>query len=421
MTLASRTRLERAALEAFGRYGYRKASTKRIAEAAGMNEASLFRLFGTKSNLFYSAIENATISIADLAPEAMARSGDFSADLRRLVADYLRLYIHQMPIYRMFMVPLLHDPEINHRIFAKVETLIRYFTEFLDAARAGGEIVATDFDAVANLLASELLICALELVVTVEGLAAEAASARAAIEMSDLLLAILPITPPPASDPLPVPPRAATGGITMPRPSGDARDALLAAARRIFARDGFALATVRDIASEAGLNQALLFRHFNTKEALFLKAIEAAERDADNDLTATFEALSAPPPPAAFAQLIETCYMLVYANIGLLRMKLLSAPFVPVLRETRPDFSAKMSRWIATVLDRWGQRGARGLTLDRVATALSRDIIRTCLDLYLHEDQTVLNAALIRDLAPKRASQLTLLSLMLAEAGHRSK
>jgi AcrR family transcriptional regulator len=51
------------------------------------------------------------------------------------------------------------------------------------------------------------------------------------------------------------------------------RTALIAAARELFACDGFDRTTVRGIADRAGVNQALLFRYFGNKEGLFAEAI----------------------------------------------------------------------------------------------------------------------------------------------------
>jgi AcrR family transcriptional regulator len=47
-----------------------------------------------------------------------------------------------------------------------------------------------------------------------------------------------------------------------------AQHRLLAAAKRVFARDGLDGATTRAIAREAGVNEVTLFRHFGTKERL---------------------------------------------------------------------------------------------------------------------------------------------------------
>lgn len=52
------------------------------------------------------------------------------------------------------------------------------------------------------------------------------------------------------------------------RRKAPARQLLLVAAARVFARDGLEGATTRAIAREAGVNEVTLFRHFGTKEGL---------------------------------------------------------------------------------------------------------------------------------------------------------
>jgi len=54
------------------------------------------------------------------------------------------------------------------------------------------------------------------------------------------------------------------------------KEALLTAARRVFAERGFDRTTVRDIAKLAGANQALVFRYFGSKEKLFRAVMNRA-------------------------------------------------------------------------------------------------------------------------------------------------
>jgi len=55
-----------------------------------------------------------------------------------------------------------------------------------------------------------------------------------------------------------------------------ARQLLLAAAARVFARDGLEGATTRAISREAGVNEVTLFRHFGTKEHLIEAVVGSA-------------------------------------------------------------------------------------------------------------------------------------------------
>lgn len=56
-------------------------------------------------------------------------------------------------------------------------------------------------------------------------------------------------------------------------PAAERRELILAAARTVFEKSGLQGATTRDLARAAGINQATLFGHFRSKEALFSAAI----------------------------------------------------------------------------------------------------------------------------------------------------
>jgi AcrR family transcriptional regulator len=57
------------------------------------------------------------------------------------------------------------------------------------------------------------------------------------------------------------------------RAPDEVRRLLLESARSLFAAKGYAGASTRDIANQAGVSEALLFRHFGTKAKLFERAI----------------------------------------------------------------------------------------------------------------------------------------------------
>ncbi|MCW0216360.1 MAG: TetR family transcriptional regulator [Pseudonocardia sp.] len=81
-------------------------------------------------------------------------------------------------------------------------------------------------------------------------------------------------------------PRPATGppaAPARPRDSAATQASLLAAARELFATDGYDGTTVRAIAERAGVNQALLFRHFGSKGRLFAQAIAGQALDVLHD------------------------------------------------------------------------------------------------------------------------------------------
>lgn len=59
----------------------------------------------------------------------------------------------------------------------------------------------------------------------------------------------------------------------IPPTPPDTRQRLLEGAARVFARDGIAGSTTREIAREAGVNEVTLFRHFHSKERLIAAVI----------------------------------------------------------------------------------------------------------------------------------------------------
>lgn len=57
--------------------------------------------------------------------------------------------------------------------------------------------------------------------------------------------------------------------MTDPAPSSAARDQILDAAETLFARQGFDPTTIKELGAEAGLNPALLYYYFGSKEELY--------------------------------------------------------------------------------------------------------------------------------------------------------
>jgi TetR/AcrR family transcriptional regulator, regulator of cefoperazone and chloramphenicol sensitivity len=94
---ASRERLLRAGLSLFARQGYAKTSTRELAEAAGVNVASISYYFGDKAGLYRAVC---TEPLGDGTAEA-AQLADPSLDL----AAAIRVF------YEMFLEPLRHGDD----------------------------------------------------------------------------------------------------------------------------------------------------------------------------------------------------------------------------------------------------------------------------------------------------------------------
>ena len=79
------------------------------------------------------------------------------------------------------------------------------------------------------------------------------------------------------------------------------RQLILGAARRCFARNGFAGTTTKSVAAAAAISEALLFKHFPSKAALYAEIL-AEECEADPDL---LHLLGQEPSTATLVQLVR--------------------------------------------------------------------------------------------------------------------
>jgi TetR/AcrR family transcriptional regulator of autoinduction and epiphytic fitness len=62
------------------------------------------------------------------------------------------------------------------------------------------------------------------------------------------------------------------------------RAAILKAAREIFLRDGYSRAAMAEIAREADVSTATLYKHFDSKETLFAAVVQDAYRETDTSM-----------------------------------------------------------------------------------------------------------------------------------------
>jgi AcrR family transcriptional regulator len=91
-------------------------------------------------------------------------------------------------------------------------------------------------------------------------------------------------------------------------PAQDTRGRVLAAAARVFARDGYAGATLDDVAAAAGLTKGAVYWHFPGKTDLFIALLEEHNRQQSATLPSTVAGVaSAEGLAAALAQMFAAC------------------------------------------------------------------------------------------------------------------
>ena len=111
-----------AAAALFVRRGYAGTTTKENAEAAGVNEATLFRRYGSKAALLGKAIDDQwrDVPLASLHP-----TDDVESDLRGIVEAYLETNRRRGAIMPALLVELSRSPDLRGAFGAALENLGR--------------------------------------------------------------------------------------------------------------------------------------------------------------------------------------------------------------------------------------------------------------------------------------------------------
>ena len=115
-------RILEAAARVFEEHGTRGATTRRIAEAAGVNEVTLFRHFGTKDKLLRAALEWAAGEQAD---RPLPQLPDLPVDPVAELTEWCRAHLHSLHECRML-----------------IRTTISEFQDNPDTAQCGTQIPA---------------------------------------------------------------------------------------------------------------------------------------------------------------------------------------------------------------------------------------------------------------------------------------
>jgi AcrR family transcriptional regulator len=98
-----------AALAEIAREGYAGVTTRRIAEAAGINEVTLFRRFGNKKNLLVAAVEK---EAEEFTASGINYTGDLEADMLRIVQFYHDLAQNRGQVMVMLLSEVPRQPEL---------------------------------------------------------------------------------------------------------------------------------------------------------------------------------------------------------------------------------------------------------------------------------------------------------------------
>jgi AcrR family transcriptional regulator len=154
--MISRQKLLDAAARIYGEFGFRGATTRRIADEAGVNEVTLFRLFGSKSALLAEAIRSHAPT-SDAGPRLPDEAKDPEQELAAWCAAQLAHLRASRAIIRKAMSDLEEHPEMGPCLgrgpMGAFNSLREYSSRL---TRADGPISARELSAASAMLVGAL-------------------------------------------------------------------------------------------------------------------------------------------------------------------------------------------------------------------------------------------------------------------------
>lgn len=126
-----------AAYKIFAKHGYKKASIKDIAEAAGISKSVLFKYFSTKENLYMKAFRLASDSIRKADATARAaekKDSDMFSLMRRSAKTRLSLFKEYPWIYKFsYTAAFDTDPFVRELMKKEIEDYSKFQVDMNDS------------------------------------------------------------------------------------------------------------------------------------------------------------------------------------------------------------------------------------------------------------------------------------------------
>lgn len=135
----TRKRIIAAAADVGSQVGYSKATTRAIADAAGVNEVTLFRHFGTKEKLFSAAIEE--YGSPAMVPVIESRfSGDYREDMFMVGSFFLDILVERREMLRLLLCESAHIPEVRTVLARNPRELRQMLARYLEQQMKNGVV-----------------------------------------------------------------------------------------------------------------------------------------------------------------------------------------------------------------------------------------------------------------------------------------
>lgn len=146
-----RTEILEAAVKSFQKYGYEKATTKKIAEEAEVSEGTLYYYFSNKREilitLFKQLIENLTTNLTQV-----ASANDDITNLLSSGMAHQYQQIDKLPIMTLFLQEARLDPEVREIFLDMMESVRESAALLLQRLGDNGKIKKVDYNNLALLM-----------------------------------------------------------------------------------------------------------------------------------------------------------------------------------------------------------------------------------------------------------------------------
>lgn len=133
-----------AAEQQFFDLGYKRATTRKIAQAADVTEVTLFRHFGNKQNLFMAVVNQNAMQPDSEEMLSLTLEGDYRQDMLRLGQYMMRIMQERRDGMRMMLCEAAHFPELQEVVGQAPRQLRDMIANYLQQCIEAGDIVARD-------------------------------------------------------------------------------------------------------------------------------------------------------------------------------------------------------------------------------------------------------------------------------------
>lgn len=359
-----RAQIVQAAREVFSELGVSGTRVREIAERAGVTEPLVYRYFHSKDEIYQLAIldplDEFTETLASQTHELAERS-DISR--RQILEKFHELFLgHIIEMAPLIAAALFSDPAEGPRFYHDVLfPRVREVITKVIADVSGWKVDSVDVDVATQALLGVYFGIALESMLDDVVLdPAELAHQLTLLFAPGLSRRRFGLTEHPDRTVGPVGPLAGFESLacSAPVPTGrvpraERRELVLAAARGVFLQVGAAGARSKEIADRAGITEAFLYRLFDSKDQMYLEAVQRPVERGFAELSIRVKELGESSSGREFIVLLnELCLSFFVAYGGMCALALFSElaqgrrfyrdELTPHLREIRKVIIARI-------------------------------------------------------------------------------